>query len=148
MITVKLPLQFVFHSFLCGFISHSHRFDLLIKSRIQFLFRYTTKCLIMLVHTDVVRLVKTTEHTHLWELSNTSQQNKLQVGIGFLKNGIKTFEKITVILFQTYFILSFSYRNIHIHDIQQWLIVFINQYDSPHSCLLMSFPQHCLKAAA
>ena len=38
---------------------------------------------------------KTTEEGmkyKLRELGNASQQNKLQIGIGFLKNGIKTFE--------------------------------------------------------
>ena len=65
-------------------ISHSHRFDLLIKGRIQFLFRNTTKCLIMLVHTDVVRLIEATEHAYLRELGNTREQNKLQVIIASL----------------------------------------------------------------
>ena len=76
-VTIKLPLQLVLHSFLCGLISHSHCFNLFLESRIQLLFRNATKCLIMLIHTDVVRLVETTKHAHLRKLGDTSEQDKL-----------------------------------------------------------------------
>ena len=94
----------------------------------------------MLIHTDVVRLIETTEHAHLRELGNTREQDKLQVIISFLKHRIYAFEQIAVIILQSHLSIFILHRNIHIHHIKQRLVIFINEYDSSHSCFLMSIP--------
>ena len=146
MITVKLPLQLVFHSFLCGFISHGHRLNLLIKGRIQFIFRNATKCLVMLIHTNVVRLIETTEHAYLRELGDTREQNKLQVIISFLEHRIYAFEQIAIIILQSHLSIFILHRNIHIHHIKQRLVILINKYNSSHSCFCVSFLEYGSKA--
>ena len=54
----------------------------------------------MLVHTDVVRLIETTEHAYLRELGDTREQDKLQISIGSLEDTIETFQDLTIPIFQ------------------------------------------------
>ena len=83
----------------------------------------------MLVHTDVVRLIETTEHAYLRELGDTREQDKLQVIISFLEHRIYAFEQIAIIILQSHLSIFILHRNIHIHHIKQRLVILINEYN-------------------
>lgn len=48
------------------------------------------KCLVTIVHANVVRLVESAEHIYLRKLGDTCQYNKLQISVSCLENTIET----------------------------------------------------------
>ena len=96
MITVIMPLQQLAH--LLGPHSHLVRHDvhLVMKRLLQFRLRDTADRLIGRTHTDILRLVETTEHTHLRKLRHTREQHKAQVLVSSLEGRVETLENITI----------------------------------------------------
>ena len=96
MITVIMPLQQLAH--LRGAHPHlvRHSVHLVMKRPLQFSLRDTADRLIGRTHTDILRLVETTEHTHLRKLRHTREQHKAQVLVSSLEGRVETLENITI----------------------------------------------------
>ena len=118
--------------FLCS--QHSNRIGEIL---LQFFLGNATKCLVTIVHADILRLVETAEHTNLRELGDTRQQHELQISVGTLEGGIESFQRVPVLVFHR-----------SIKHIQNRLVVFIHQHHGTATILFTGTTEHFLKTVA
>ena len=96
MIAVVTELQLLPHPFRHRPIFLGQFFYRLCKIAVQFFLRDAAQGLILSIHADVIGLVETTEHTDLGKLGHSRQQDKLEVVVRRLKDGIKTLQHFSV----------------------------------------------------
>ena len=89
MITIIFQLKSFYHFFIAAIQLRCHLPNWLREIFYEFFFSDATDGFIFIVQTDVIRLVETTEHTDLRELSDTCKEDKAQVGISTLEGGIE-----------------------------------------------------------
>ena len=121
--------QKLFHFFISAIFRKGHSVNGLGKLRVQFFFSDAAECLVLIVHADVFRLVKPTEHADLRKLGNARQEHKAQIGICALENGIERLKYLSVL---------FHKFSIFFQHIQQWFVIFVNEHHHLLSALLNS----------
>ena len=146
MISIKSLLQYPPHLLFGIAVNSSQLLYLLRESLFQFLICDTANGIIHRRHAYIIRLIKITEHTHLRELSNTGEENELQMLVGSLKGGIESTKHVSVFLLQGYLFTQMLYHIPRIHNVEQRFIIFVHQNHGTQPGLLMSFFQDLFKS--
>ena len=107
-ITVILSLEHGLHFVLPHTELFRHLRNRLRKISLQLLLGYSAQSLIAGIHTDIVRLIETAEHTNLRKLRHPGKEYELQVIVSFLEHRIETFQNFPIPLFQFSFIFTYS----------------------------------------
>ena len=137
MIAVILGLKHRTHLVVRAPVYFGHRLYRITESSVKLLLGDAAECLVLAVHTDILRLVETAEHAHLRELGHTRQEHELKMLVGTLEHRIETLEDIPVLLFQVL---------IHVKHIQYRLVIFVDKNYGATAALFMSRSKHLDKA--
>ena len=68
------------------------------KIAVNLLLGYAAKGVGVEIHTDILSIVEPRERTFLWKFSNTSEEDKVQICVGRLEDGIKSHQSLQVLL--------------------------------------------------
>ena len=97
MISVILPSEKFLHFFHCVLIFSSQLYGGFFEKCFQLILGDTAQGFVPFIHTDILRLVKSTENTYLGKLCYSGQQYESQVLIGSFKGRIKGFQYFPVL---------------------------------------------------
>ena len=112
------------------------------KRPLQFSLHDTADRLIGRTHTDILRLVETTEHTHLRKLRHTREQHEAQVLVSSLEGGVETLENITIEVLDPQ-VVAIAIRRpiVRVEHIQQRLVILVDEHHTLLASTLMNKSQ-------